>query len=198
MASLVDKAAVFAVKAHEGQVRKFSGTPYILHPMEVATIIATMTDDPEVIASGFLHDTVEDTAVTPEQIRETFGSRVYQLVLSETEDKLSDRPLEETWEERKRDSLLALQNTHSPDVKILWLADKLSNLRSFSREYLKEGPGIWEHLHQKDPGKQEWYYRSVLECVPEFKDTLVYREFENHMNLLFGGKPYGTGNNCNS
>lgn len=187
MSSIVDKAIHFAVKAHEGQYRKFGETPYILHPMEVSTIIATMTDDPEVIASGFLHDTVEDTPVTPEEIRTNFGPRIYQLVMSETEDKMSDRPADETWKERKQDSLLALQNTKSLDVKILWVADKLSNLRSFCREFLKRGPAIWEDTHQSDPKEQEWYYRSVLESVPELKGTFAYHEYVDCLDLLFGG-----------
>lgn len=188
MAGVINRAIVFATKAHEGQYRKFSNIPYILHPLEVATIIATMTDDADTIAAGLLHDTVEDTPVTPEQIRDTFGSHIYQLVMSETEDKMDKRPPEETWMERKQDSLLILQNTPSKEVKILWLADKLSNLRSFCRAYQREKSRIWEHLHQKDPKLQEWYYRSILDCIPELKDTLAYQEYTNCLNYLFGGQ----------
>ena len=60
---MIQKAAVFAAKAHEGMMRKGSKIPYIYHPMEVALIVAQMTDDPEVIAAAYLHDVIEDAGV---------------------------------------------------------------------------------------------------------------------------------------
>lgn len=186
MSEMVDKAIIFATKKHSGQLRKYGNIPYILHPLEVAAIIGTMTDDEDVICAGLLHDTIEDTDTTPEEIREEFGSRIYALVCSETEDKLGDRPPEETWEERKRDSLLALQFTKDPGVKTMWLADKLSNVRSFYREYLKNGDDIWLTLNQKDKKKQEWYYRSILGCLGELKNTAAYREYGDLLDKLFG------------
>ena len=186
--TVLDRAIEFATHAHEGQTRKFSGTPYILHPLEVAAIIATMTGDVDVMAAGVLHDTVEDCNVSPEEIREKFGPHVYQLVMSETEDKLEDRPAAETWKERKEDSLLALKLTRSSEVRILWLGDKLSNLRSFWRESLTQGDRVWQYCNQKDPKEQEWYYRSVLACLPELSDTAAYKEFSNLVTNLFGEK----------
>ena len=123
MSELVDSAIKFATEKHSGQVRKFSGIPYILHPLEVAAIIATITTDENTITAGILHDTVEDCAVAPEEIRSLFGPRVFALVCSETEDKAENRPAAETWLERKKDSLLALEYTRDRDVKIMWLAD---------------------------------------------------------------------------
>jgi len=192
--TVLDKAIVFATRAHEGQTRKMSGIPYILHPLEVAAIIATLTDDIDVMAAGILHDTVEDCGVAPEEIRGQFGSHVYQLVLSETEDKLENRPPADTWLERKTDSLLAIQNTKNIEVKILWLGDKLSNLRSFWKEYLVRGPEIWTHLNQKDPKMQEWYYRSIADCLHELEGTAAYLEFTVLIENLFGEHENGTGN----
>ena len=80
MGLILDKAIIFAVNAHRGQFRKGSDTPYILHPMEAAAIVGTMTADDEVLAAAVLHDTVEDTGTTIEQIREQFGERVAALV----------------------------------------------------------------------------------------------------------------------
>ena len=77
---MVSKAIVFATKAHEGQFRKATKIPYILHPMECAVIISGMTTDEEMIAAALLHDTVEDCDVTIEDIRREFGSRVAQFV----------------------------------------------------------------------------------------------------------------------
>ena len=83
---LVSEAIVFAVKAHDGMRRKKSESPYILHPMEAAVIVGTMSDDQNLIAAAALHDVVEDAGVTIEEIEERFGARVRELVASETED----------------------------------------------------------------------------------------------------------------
>ena len=83
---MIQKAALFAAKAHEGMIRKGSRIPYIYHPMEVALIVAQMTDDPEVIAAAYLHDVLEDTSVTPEELEQNFGSRVLSFVMAESED----------------------------------------------------------------------------------------------------------------
>ena len=186
--NVLEQAILFATKAHEGQVRKLSGTPYILHPLEVASIISTMTDDPEIMAAGVLHDTIEDCDVDPRLIKQKFGARVSALVQSETEDRLSKRPPAETWMQRKEESLIMLGLTKDRDVKILWLADKLSNIRSFYREHLKRGDEIWQALNQKDPAKHEWYYRTIAENVTELSDTAAYAEYVDLVNKVFSKK----------
>lgn len=185
MSELVNSAIVFATEKHSGQVRKFSGIPYILHPLEVAAIIASITNDENTISAGILHDTVEDCDVEPEEIRERFGSRVFALVCSETEDKISDRPAAETWIERKQDSLLTLQFTKDINVKIMWLADKLSNMRSFYREHLEKGDDMWLALNQKDKKKQEWYYRTIAEYLSDLSETAAYKEYTELVDKIF-------------
>ena len=74
--NLVEEAIHFATDAHQGQMRKSVKTPYILHPLEVANICATITTDQEVLAAAILHDTVEDTDTTMEELRLRFGERV--------------------------------------------------------------------------------------------------------------------------
>ncbi len=183
--NVLEEAIGFATAAHSGQMRKMSKTPYILHPLEVASIIATMTDDLEIMAAGVLHDTIEDCDVDPRVIKERFGNRVSALVQSETEDKLSDRPPADTWKERKEESLLMLKYTSDIDVKILWLSDKLANIRSFYRAYLKEGNNIWSHTHQKDPKMQAWYYNTIREYLSDLKDTGAYEEYSNLVSIIF-------------
>lgn len=182
----VEEAILFATKAHEGQKRKMSGIPYILHPLEVAAIIATITTDHAVMAAGILHDTIEDCDVDPHEIKEKFGPRVAALVQSETEDRLSNRPAAETWMERKEESLLMLEHTRYRDVKILWLGDKLSNMRSFYRSYLELGDKMWEGLHQKDPKMQGWYYKTIAKHLSELSDTAAYREYVELVEKVFG------------
>ena len=180
------EAIAFAANEHAGQVRKLAETPYILHPMEVAAIIGTITTDEDVMIAGLLHDTIEDCGTDPRLIREKFGPRASALVQSETEDKLSDRPASETWMERKQDSLLMLEHTRDRDVKILWLGDKLSNMRSFYREYLKKGNDIFLSLNQKDPKMHAWYYSTIAHLLePELGDTAAYAEYADLVDKVF-------------
>ena len=102
---LVSEAIAFAVKAHDGMRRKNSELPYILHPMEAAVIVGSMSDDPCLIAAAVLHDVVEDAGVSLETVGEKFGARVRALVASETEDKRADLPPSDTWRIRKEESL---------------------------------------------------------------------------------------------
>lgn len=183
--TVLEEAIFFATEAHHGQVRKMADTPYILHPLEVASIISTITHDQEVMAAGLLHDTVEDCGVDPKEIKEKFGARVAALVQSETEDKLSDRPASETWQQRKEESLVMLENTKNIDVKILWLADKLSNMRSFYREYMRQGDRIWEYLNQKDKKMHAWYYRTIAENLKEFSTYAAYQEYVELVEKVF-------------
>ena len=89
---LVSEAIAFAVRAHDGMRRKKSEAPYILHPMEAAVIVGTMSDDQNLIAAAALHDVVEDADVSIEEVGARFGERVRRLVESETEDKRADLP----------------------------------------------------------------------------------------------------------
>lgn len=183
--NVLEEAIIFATEAHQGQTRKISNIPYILHPLEVASIISTLTSDIDVMAAGVLHDTIEDCGVDPKVITEKFGRKISAIVQSETEDKMSDRPESETWMERKKDSLLMLQNTINKNVKILWISDKLSNVRSFYREYLKHGLSMWNAFNQKDPKMQKWYYETILDFTMEFKDTAAYMELKDLVTKLF-------------
>lgn len=182
-----EKALAFAAKKHEGQIRKRNGVPYILHPCEAAAIAATMTDDPEILAAVMLHDTLEDTDTTFQELRQAFGDRVARLVGQETEDQHAELSREQSWMTRKKDSLSRLHRSADPAVKIMWLSDKLSNIRSFFRLHLEEGDAMWEHFHQKDRAVQEWYYREILKELSDLSDTLAYREYEWLVNIIFGG-----------
>ena len=104
---LFDKALKFAADAHSGTERRGKGFPYIIHPMEAVTIVATITSDPELLAAAVLHDTVEDTDVTIEELRNEFGERVATLVQHETAPLPEDAP----WRTRKQSQsdLLAIR-----------------------------------------------------------------------------------------
>lgn len=184
--TVLDQAIAFATKAHEGQKRKYGNIPYILHPLEVASIIATMTDDIEVMAAGVLHDTIEDCGVEASALRSQFGDRVTDLVLSETEESHNEEDACASWMRRKEGSLRVLAASEDRGVKILWLADKLANVRAFVRETEASGLSPWRCLHQSDPAKQQWYYETIASLTAELSDTFAYREFIGHLGTLFG------------
>ena len=90
--SLLARAVAYAAEEHVGQFRKGTQLPYIVHPMEVAAICGTMTEDEEVLAAAVLHDTIEDTPATKEDLEDRFGPRVTELVLSQSENKREGQP----------------------------------------------------------------------------------------------------------
>lgn len=185
-----DEAVCFAVRAHAGQCRKADQSPYILHPMETAAICATVSTDPELLAAAVLHDTVEDCGVSLEELSARFGPRVARLVAAETEDKRRDLPPAETWRLRKEESLERLARETDPAAQILWLGDKLSNLRSFRRLWLRQGDGLWQSFHQKDPAQQAWYYRAAAEALGSLRETAAWQELHAIVEELFpeGGR----------
>ncbi len=187
MMELVSEASTFAVKAHDGMRRKRAGLPYILHPMEVAVIVSTMTSSQEVIAAAMLHDVVEDAGVTIQEVEERFGKRVAELVGSETENKRKELPATSTWKLRKQESIDFLQGTDDLDIKILYLGDKLSNLRSIYPAWKVEGHDVWQSFNQKNPAEQAWYYRSIAENVSELSDTRAWKEFDALIQQIFKG-----------
>ena len=183
---LVSEAIAFAVKAHDGMRRKKSEAPYILHPMEAAVIVGTMTNDQNLIAAAALHDVVEDTSVTIEEIEEKFGKRVRELVESETEDKRADLPPSDTWRIRKEESLSVLKNAKDVGVLIVWLGDKLANMRSIYRDWKIEGDAMWQRFNQKDVSEQAWYYGSIVKFTERLSDTSAWLEYKTLTELVFG------------
>ena len=170
---------------YERREKKNAGIPYLLHPMEAAVIVGTMTNDQEILAAALLHDVVEDTNTTIEEVRERFGDRVARLVASETENKREELPPGETWRIRKEESLEELRNS-SKDVKMLWLGDKLSNMRSFYRSWDLEGANLWQAFNMKDSSLQYWYYSTIAELLrPELSDYPAWKEYYELVKRVF-------------
>lgn len=189
---LLDRAIVFAVRAHAGTERRGKGFPYIVHPMEAMEIVATMTSNQELLAAAVLHDTVEDTDVTIEQIRAEFGDRVAMLVALESDnigdgesEKGKEVHLSSNWHTRKQAAIDRLAYA-SLDAKIVALGDKLSNMRAIARDYAQQGDAVWELFRTNDRKEHEWHYRGLVESLRELHDTIAYQEFEKLVNQVFG------------
>lgn len=189
--TLFEQAVVFAAERHSGMRRKLDSAPYLLHPMEVALIASGMTDDEEVLAAAVLHDTVEDTDTSIEEIEARFGPRVAALVASETEDKRSGVPKNESWLIRKEESLETLKNADDPGVKYIWLADKLSNLRGIYRAKQEKCDEVWLLFNQHDPAKHAWYYRTIAKMLSELRGYGAWKEYAALIEKVFEGVPEG-------
>ena len=162
--SLIDQATEFATKAHEGQFRKGTKRPYIVHPVEVADIVASMTTDEEVISAALLHDTIEDCpGVTRQILSDRFGERVARLVEHESEDKTK------TWLERKSYTIETLKSAEL-EVQMIALGDKLSNMRDIDRDLPLVGEELWNRFRMKDKNMIGWYYKGVRDSL---KDSLA-------------------------
>jgi len=154
MASALEKKAIeFATEAHEGQFRKYTGEPYITHPIAVAEIVKTVTDDKEMIAAAILHDTVEDCDICLNDIRDEFGIVVMALVGQLTD---RSRPSDGNRKIRKgmdRDWL----SCACDKAKTIKLADLIHNSQSilvadenFAKVYMKEKRDLLDVLHGGD------------------------------------------------
>lgn len=185
--NLLDRAIIFAVKAHAGTERRGKGFPYIVHPMEAVEIVSTMTTDQELLAAAALHDTVEDTPVTVEQIRAEFGDRIASLVASESDTFEAGVSEEDSWHSRKQAAIDRLAAA-SHDAKIVAMGDKLSNMRAIARDYSIKGDELWKIFHAKERRDHEWHYRGLAESLSELSDTFAYKEFVQLINQVFDGR----------
>ena len=181
---LLDRAIVFAVKAHANTERRGKGYPYIVHPLEAVEIVATMTPDQELLAAAALHDTVEDTEVTVEQLKAEFGERVASLVADESDVMPEGITEEDSWHQRKQAAIDRLSKA-SHDAKMVALGDKLSNMRAIAHDYDEIGDALWNRFHTNDPKEHEWHYRGLADALRELEDTMAYKEFESLINKVF-------------
>ena len=183
--SQFDKAIHFATDAHAGMLRKGTRIPYILHPLEAAAIVGSMTDDVEVLSAAVLHDVLEDTGTTLEQLRYVFGDRIADLVSAESEDKRKDQPASESWRIRKQETIDSLKSETRVEVKMIALGDKLSNIRAIHRDYLAIGDLLWDRFNQKDKSQHAWYYRAVADAIKELSDHLAWKEYDDLVRKVF-------------
>ena len=190
--SLLDRAIIFAVKAHAGTERRGKGFPYIVHPMEAVEIVATMTPDQELLAAAALHDVVEDTDFTAEDIAREFGPRVAALVAAESDVVVEGVAEEDSWRFRKQAAIDRLAAA-SREAKMVALGDKLSNMRAIARDYAVQGDALWALFHAPHPSDHEWHYRGLAYALRELEDTFAYKEFVSLIDQVFtkwNGEPW--------
>lgn len=178
---MIHEAIIFAACAHEGQKRKGTNVPYIVHPFEVAQILTDAGGSESLVCAGLLHDTVEDTGVTLEEIQSKFGGEVAALVGLMTEEKSL------SWEDRKQQAIDAVDDAMSREAKMLVCADKLSNLRSIQRDMDAIGESVWSRF-RRGKEKQKWYYGTMIERLSCLETYPMYGELKKLFSQVFEGE----------
>ena len=184
--TLLDKAIVFAVQAHHNTERRGKGFPYIVHPLEAVAVVATLSSDQELLAAAALHDVVEDTSITLDQLRREFGDKVAFLVEQESDKFVPERSESDSWRDRKQGAIDRLAAAPY-EAKIVALGDKLSNMRAIARDYDDMGDKLWERFHA--PGGRvdhEWHYRGLAQSLSDLAGTHAYTEFTQLIEHVFG------------
>ena len=178
---MFEEAVKFATQAHAGQKRTGTNLPFIMHPLEVASIVAAMTTDEEMLCAAVLHDVLEDCShISRNDILENFGKRVTALVAQESEDK------SKSWVERKGRTIEFLKKEASRNAKIIALGDKLANIRSMARDYEALGDELWLRFNMKDKDMQGWYYKGLIAGFEELKEYREYQEYCSLVRQVFG------------
>lgn len=174
---LIHKAIEFAALKHKRQLRKGTETPYIVHPMEVMQILTHNRCCEEVIVAGILHDTIEDTDTTYNELSENFGKTIADIVFNESDDKTK------SWKQRKQNTIEKLKHCDRA-TKLVCCADKLSNLKSMLADYSKVGERLWDRF---SPSKKEimWYYSGVISSLSDLKDFNMYHDLKLVYRRLF-------------
>jgi HD domain len=194
------EALAFAAQAHGAvkQARKGSRFPYVSHPIRVAEILARFDYAGDVVVAGFLHDTIEDTRVTVEEIVTSFGARVAALVTAASEpDKAAP------WKDRKQHTIDHLRQERDSDVLALVAADKLDNVRATTYMVRHLGAETTWSLFNAPQSEQHWYFRSIAEILLDkdpgsrlfrtldFETQTLYPD-RGHATTFFAGKPLST------
>ena len=181
---IIFDAIEFAAKAHSGQFRKGTKIPYIVHPLGVAKLLIELDSSEEVIVAGILHDVVEDTHITIEEIKKHFGKKVADLVYGASEPNRQD-----SWKNRKQHTIDFLESA-SMESLMLGCADKLHNITSIRKDFEKHGGAFWNRF-SRPKNDQKWYYKSL---VGVFESRLngepgisLFKQFKAEVNRVFEG-----------
>lgn len=165
MREIEKKAKQFAYEAHKGMTRKGKDTPFTYHLELVNKILKTLTTDEEILAAGWLHDVIEDTPITLDELKKEFNPKVCYYVDLETEDKSLP------WKDRKLKQIEELRRNNF-EVALIAYADKMANLTEMDSDYQLEKEKLWKRFNRgKD--EQHWYY---LEFYKIFKESKYFSQ----------------------
>lgn len=175
-----EKAIIFAKQKHSKQKRKVVSWPYIVHPYEVSQLLIENNASQPAIIAGVLHDTVEDTNTTIEEITENFGYEIAYLVDMVSEEKSLG------YDERKQKQVERIQGA-GKDVKMIKCADLCSNLRSLLLAS-KVNKNIWEYFNTTKESLAKNYKEMIIAISNEVKCTSMFKDVVKYFEKVFGEK----------
>ena len=177
----IEYAIYYATKAHKGQKRKMEDVDMIFHPFTVGMILQRNGQDEEVVAAGILHDVVEDTEKTFEDIEKDFGKKIRDYVYDASEP---DKTL--PWKDRKEHTINHIKNAPLGS-KLIVACDKIRNLEDALANIKKYGK---DNVLSRNPEEQRWYYTSVYEsCIYGVdKNNEIFKRYKNILEQLFNYK----------
>ncbi len=167
--TLIDKALRMAFAAHEGQMRH-EGIPYITHPVAVALMLAQHGFAQEVVAAALVHDVLEDTAVTEDEMRKELGDAVTGIVLAVSYDHAL------SWREQ-RERYIESVRQGSEGAKAVSVADKVHNAQSLLNLHAAGGPAIWSKFHTTREQKL-WFEEAMLAMLKDSWQHPLVEEYE--------------------
>ena len=175
-ASLIEKAVRIAVRAHNGQMRKETDLPYVMHPFMVAFRLSKYGFSDEVVAAALVHDVVEDTSFVKEELIKELGDNVWKIVESVTNDDALP------WEEKKLKYIESVRNA-GVEAKAVATVDKIHNLESLLIAFEKYGDVVWTHFN-RGMDKKIWFEENMLKMLKESWQHPMIEEYENLLNIL--------------
>lgn len=178
MSQIVFEALDFASQCHRGTYRKGTQIPYIVHPMSMVRYLARLDAPEELTAAAALHDVVEDTEASFEDVRQRFGPRIAELVEGASE---KDRSL--SWRDRKVATIDHARETDDTELLILKCVDKLDNLRDIREDLSLRGEQIWKRFNA-DKVSLAWYYKSLAEIFSIKLADTPYAALAQEMSTL--------------
>lgn len=179
-----EKAKIFAINAHKGQIRKNEpDKPMIMHPIAVGNLLEEYGYDDNVIAAAYLHDVVEDTEHTIEEIQKEFGEDIASLVLAASEP---DKSL--SWEERKKDTIERTRKLSFRE-KLVICADKINNLEDLMIKFQKTGQRDFS-LFRRGEEQQKWYYTEIYKSLINGEDNQlpIFERLKEVSDIVFNKK----------
>jgi (p)ppGpp synthase/HD superfamily hydrolase len=176
---LYEQALNIAVKAHKEQTRKHDGSPYISHPIIVGRILEKAGFSEIVVAAGLVHDVLEDTSVTEDELQQILGAEVVRIVAAVSEEKSL------VWEDRKKQYIQRVISSNE-SVWAVSVADKIHNASCLIAFHKQVGPAAWQVFNR---GKEQkvWFEKSLLEALQSiWKHPLleVYSQLIDEMEAL--------------
>jgi len=196
----ISRAIAFAADAHKTELRKGSSVPYIVHPLDVLSILLKNGADEDLAIAGVLHDVLEDTPRSRDDIRQNFGDRVCSLVEGASEEEkltkgVSNEEKRKTWKVRKLQKIEKVRNS-GRDLRLLICADKLANIRDLKADYLVSGDVLWSKFNASKE-EESWYYHEMASALiftnnqgssASIADSAMFRELSECIREVFGSR----------